>query len=330
MAEYRLKRATEWLPAMGFIIAVVVVSPPQLALALGQAESATHSHQPVTVDVGPIISRMPVSLLQPRRVLAAESGDIFIADWAAGVVIKHRLDGAAIIVAENLMEPAGLAMDAEKNLYVSQHTAGLTAEGTVVKITANGEQTTFADGLTGPTGLSFGPDGRLYVANFEGNNILQLSPDGQHVVVADEIPSPAALAFDDSGDLWVVNTIPGTVSRVSIMGEVVVVAEGFDSPSDIAFDREGRPVVTNFGGNELSYIDADLQPQTYAIVPNETVALTFDHDGNLLLLNWKLRLLIKVTTKVFIDCPHCDKRIPLKLKTRPKNHAPVLSDRPLI
>lgn len=309
------------------------LSPANVSAQL-EAENADpvlHDHHaPAHVDARPIISRLKVPLVRPRRMLLDPQGSLFVADWGAGTVLRVTPDGEVSIVADKLNEPAGLARDNGGNLYVSTHAQGMPEAGTVIRISETGEQTVFAEGLSGPTGLAFDAHDNLFVANFDGNTIVRIGPDGDSTLVTDSIPTPAALVFDEAGRLFAVSSTQGTLYRISLTGEIAVLARGLQVPSDLAIDPEGHLIVTNFGGTELSYVDEKGEVSTFALVPKGTISLAFNHEGNLVLANWDYHFLLKVISNLTIPCPHCGKRIPIRLRPERKRKPPSKPANPMI
>ena len=289
---------------------------------------ADHPHDPIVIDSRPIVSRYDVTLLRPRRALLDPAGDLYVADWGAGVVMRITLDGRATLVADDLDEPAGLARDPSGNIYVSTHAGGMTNAGKIIRISPTGEQSIHASGLTGPTALAFDPMGDLYVANFHDNSVVRIDANGNTLVVAADIPTPAALVFDDAGMLYAVSSTEGTLFRIApSMGEATVVCRGLPTPSDLATDPQGHLIVANYGGTELLFVNERGEPRTFATVPKGTIGLQFDPDGNLLLVNWDLQCVMKVTTQLSVPCPHCGRESPVQL--RAKEPPPNGDDGPL-
>ena len=292
--------------------------PPALPAIDPLEPLAEHRHIPVDLDARPIVRRYKVSLNRPRRVIQDSAGAILVADWADGTIVRIDNEGESTLLATELNEPAGLALDRSGNLYVANHGGGMMQQGNIVKITAGGEVVLFAEDLNGPTALAFDAQGDLYVSEFHGNRILRITPAGLVQLVADDIPTPAALAFDINGYLYTASSTEGTVYRISQMGNVEVVARGLVVPSDLAFDPGQHLIVTNFGGTELTYIDPMGGAKTFALVPKGTIGIQFDPAGNLIFVNWDYQTLMKVTTNLSIPCPHCEKSIPLRLRQKPK------------
>ena len=299
-----------------------------------------HEHQPVEIDSRPMVTRLDVPLLRPRRLLVESDGRIVVADWAAGTVIEVDPEGRHSLLATGLYEPAGLARDPFGVVYVSTHAGGMTGAGGIHRLMPGDEPQPIVDGLTGPTDLAFGPDGYLYVASFHEDAILRVGPDGGMAMIVATVPAPAALAFDPAGVLHVASSTDGALFRISSMGEVTIVARDLHVPSDLAFDREGHLIVANYGTKELTYVEPFGRLQKFAIVPEGTIAIDFDADGNLLFVNWDGQYLMKVTTKLTVPCPHCGQPIPVRLRevqppaeSQPAESAPAESpmlSRPVI
>lgn len=284
--------------------------------------SDLHRHEPIDLDARPIVSRSKASFARPRRVLVEPDGQLLVADWGAGTVLRIAADDKATVLASGLSEPAGLARDTAGNIYVSTHGGGMVHAGTIVRIAPSGAQTIYAAGLTGPTALAFDPSGHLCVANFHDDSIVRISPTGQLTVVLANIPAPSSLVFDATGNLYAASSTDGTVYRALPMGEVTVLARGLQVPSDLAIDPDGHLIAANFAGTELTYIDAKGQLTPFAVVPKGTIAHAFDAAGNLVLLNWDFQILMRVTMQLSVPCPHCGKTIPLRLRPRQREAKP--------
>jgi len=285
----------------------------------GISSGKDHHHDSIDIISRPIVKKISVPLFRPRRILVDSAGNVFIADWGAGSVIRVSPNGAAHQIGRNLNEPAGLALDLSGNLYVSQHAQGMPEAGSIVKIAPDGEQSIFAKGFTGPTGITFDDTWNLFVANFHDNSISRITPDGEVSTFATEIPHPAALVFDRNGLLHAVSSTEGSVLRFDTNGKHSVLARGLFIPSDISIDAEGHLIVSNFGGTSLSFITPQGEVRTFAMVPKGTISVNFDQNGNFWLVNWDDHYLMKVTTHLSLPCPHCDGRIPVRLRS-PQTH----------
>ncbi|HYA79193.1 MAG TPA: hypothetical protein VED19_01630, partial [Candidatus Nitrosopolaris sp.] len=87
--------------------------------------------------------------------------------------------------------PAGLAFNANGNLFVSCQTAG-----DIIAITPGGSESVLFSGLNTPNGIAFDSAGNLFVANTAGYNILKFTPSGTGSVFAGLSEEPSGLAFE--------------------------------------------------------------------------------------------------------------------------------------
>lgn len=286
---------------------------------VGLVGTPTHQHRPVVVPARPIVARYRVSLMQPRRILLAPNGDLYIADWGAGRVLRITSNEEVQVVAENLHEPAGLALDMEQRLYIAVHAGGVMDSGSVVRLDSDGSINFYAKGLTGPTSLAFGSSGQLFVANMEGNNVSAISPEGD-VTHVSTVSHPGAVFVSSMDELLAVSSTEGVLYRLEAGQDPEPIVSGLKVPSDIAENSNGQLIVAGSSGTELTFVDTMEQvARPFALVPKGTVSLEFDEAGNLIIANWDLRVVTKITTKLSVPCPHCGKPIPLLLKPKPRN-----------
>jgi sugar lactone lactonase YvrE len=148
----------------------------------------------------------------------------------------------------SLMNPSGLALDREGNLFVSCRN-----DGTIHRVTPEGRAEEWIEGMGIATGLAFDRAENLYVGDRSGT-VFKISPNREIFVFATLEPSVAAyhLAFHPSGDLYV--TAPTTSSydrlfRITQGGEVSVFFRGLGRPQGLAFDRDANLYVAgSYGG----------------------------------------------------------------------------------
>jgi sugar lactone lactonase YvrE len=148
----------------------------------------------------------------------------------------------------SLMNPTGLALDREGNLYVSCRN-----DGTVHRVSPDGRSVQWVEGMGIATGIAFDKAGSLYVGDRSGT-IFKIAPDREIFVFATLEPSVAAyhLAFSPTGELFVTGPTTSSfdrVFRISPAGEVEVFFRGLGRPQGLAFDRLGNLyVAASFGG----------------------------------------------------------------------------------
>ncbi len=139
----------------------------------------------------------------------------------------------------DLMNPTGLAFDAEGLLYVSSR-----YDGIIYQVTPSGNMTVYVEGMGVATGLAFDRDENLYVGDRSGT-IFKISRSRQIYVFATLEPSIAAyhLTFGPEDYLYVTGPTTSSfdaVYRVSKAGEVETFYRGLGRPQGAAFDAEGR------------------------------------------------------------------------------------------
>jgi len=138
-----------------------------------------------------------------------------------------------------LMNPTGLAVDRDNNLFFSCRN-----DGTIHRVSPDGRSMQWIEGMGIATGLAFDKTGSLYVGDRSGT-IFKISPDREIFVFATLEPSMAAyhLAFSPAGELFVTGPTTSSfdrVYRISPAGEVAVFYRGLGRPQGLAFDRRGN------------------------------------------------------------------------------------------
>jgi sugar lactone lactonase YvrE len=139
----------------------------------------------------------------------------------------------------DLMNPTGLAIDREGNLYVSCRN-----DGTIHRVSPDGRSMQWIEGMGIATGLAFDKIGNLYVGDRSGT-IFKIGADREIFVFATLEPSVSAyhLAFSPAGELFVTGPTTSSfdrVYRITPAGEVEVFFRGLGRPQGLAFDRAGN------------------------------------------------------------------------------------------
>ncbi|MEX0717504.1 MAG: hypothetical protein WD066_13005 [Planctomycetaceae bacterium] len=280
-----------------------------------QSVDAPHAHPPVEVFGDPIVTRLPVPARDPRRVVIDSAQRVLIADAAAGKVLRVSSSGMVETLAADLDEPAGLALDSQGRLYAAIRAGGRPRAGSVIRIDAADSTTTVLDGLSAPTAIAFDADDVLHVAVAGDESILRVASPGGPTVVARGIESPSALAHH-RGAWHVASATKGTITRIDADGRATIVAEGFMSLSDLAIGPEGELIACDEADTLLAAVGPDGQRKPFLPVPAGTRAIAFDGDGNLVAASGQLRIVVRLTTRLSVPCPHCDQRIPLRIRPR--------------
>lgn len=274
-----------------------------------------HEHRIIEVYGQPILTMLSVKLERPRRIVRDARGNLFIADSALGRVLRVDNNGKSRVLAAGLSEPYGLCLDKAGRCYVVNRAGGERRKGNVVRIETDGRQRILAKGLTGPEDVAFGPGGRLYVAVAGEDRIVTIEK-GRVRQFARNVSSPSAVCFGPGGNLLVSSSVEGTLTRITPQGKASRLCEGLSAPSDIAVGPQGEIVVANLGGTQLTLVKSDGRTSNYMSVPRQTVGLCFDRQGNLVVLNREKGWAVRATIRLWVPCPHCNKKIPLRIKPR--------------
>lgn len=195
----------------------------------------------------------------------------------------------------SLVNPSGLALDRNGNLFVSCRN-----DGTIHRVSSDGRSEQWIEGMGIATGIAFDRAENLYVGDRSGT-IFKISPSREIFVFATLEPSISAyhLAFHPGGDLYVTGPTTSSfdrVYRISQGGEVSVFYRGLGRPQGLAFDREcnlyvassngGRRGITRItpdGRTELvlsgsGLVGLALQPSGRAILTTVNALFTIDWD----------------------------------------------------
>ena len=138
-----------------------------------------------------------------------------------------------------MMNPTGLALDADGYLYVSSRN-----DGTVYRVAQNGAISTYAEGMGVATGITFDQDFNLFVGDRSGT-IFKIARDRQIYVYATLEPSVSAyhLALGPNGSLYVTGPTTSSfdaVYEVDTHGTVSTFYRGLGRPQGLAFDEAGN------------------------------------------------------------------------------------------
>ena len=208
--------------------------------------------------------------------LTATDDDLWVSDWATGMVLQLVADGQPlekpIQVATGLAVPEGMAVAPDGSLLIVEAGAGRLSRIDL----ATGEVSTVGEVKVGNVytktippvfnDVAVGPSGTIYITSYVENQVFVIRPPEPPPV---EPPPPAEMR-------WVV------MERMEVDSDV--------GAEHIVFDDEGRLYASMMDGNRVMRFQPDgSQPEVFAEV--SAAGLQFDADGNLLVCNTAQELL---------------------------------------
>ncbi|KYG82210.1 NHL domain-containing protein [Roseivirga echinicomitans] len=237
----------------------------------------------------------------PSALAIDANGNIYVADSGNHTIRKISPSGVVTTLAGSFgsgadgtgtsalfNNPAGLAVDSEGNVYVSDDQnysiRKITPEGVVTTLAGSGNRgssngTGTEAEFDNPRGLAVGPDGNIYLADRENNLIRKITPEGVvttfvgsgNASFADgtgseaEFYNPVDVVFDRAGNLYVLDQFNQRIRKVTAEGEVTTVAGSSFSPV-ISVDGIGTSASFYFGYHMTADQNGDLYvAQTHSI-----------------------------------------------------------------
>lgn len=247
------------------------------SLVFAQANTTT----PGQVTAGQQVKQIHDGLSSPVGMAYDAGGNLYIANWSDGTVVRFAPDGRRSIFAQGLRGPSGLAISPAGDIYVASY-----SEDLVWRFTPEGDQSVFVRGLATPAGLSFDAQGRLLIANRRTNQILAARPDGKIDIVAEALQTPVGAIELPNGGLLVSN-IAGGISLVSGSRRARSINADLDSPGPgIVRAGADSAYVVDYGGTTVSRVDRHGRRTVIADGLNSPVGLALAPDGSLTVATW--------------------------------------------
>ncbi|OOQ59933.1 T9SS type B sorting domain-containing protein [Mucilaginibacter pedocola] len=267
---------------------------PAVNHALAQAPAITYS-SPQSYQLN-----TPITLLKPTN----NGGAVPVGEYGAVTTFAGSgqygyTEGSATTASFKI--PAGMAIDKEDNIYVSDFT-----NHAIRKITPQGEVSSFAgnggggrDNGTGsqasfynPSGLAFGATGILYVTEQIGHDVRQITPSREVSLLAgsgfpgktdgyyekSSFNTPVDVAIGPDGNLYVSEVQNRVIRKITPQGEVTTFAgngiaavsngpllqASFGSPQGLGFDSKGNLFVCDDYSGVIRKISTDGMVSTFA------------------------------------------------------------------
>jgi len=204
-----------------------------------------------------------------RTIRKITNGSVITIAGKAGV--SGNVDGMGSVA--RFTDPIGIAVDADRNVYVTdnQTVRVITTNGVVSTVAGMAGQPGIVDGagsaarFSYPNGIAAGSDGTLYVVDWFSGRIRTITRSGVVKTLAGNSPSsqvfdgPTGIAADRDGNVYVADTYNGRITRVTRNGIVTPISgqrfganrdgtgfdAGFFQPSGVVVDRAGSLFVVD-------------------------------------------------------------------------------------
>lgn len=136
----------------------------------------------------------------PQGLAIGEDGTIFVSDLESHAIYKIPAKGGEPAKFAEVKAPVGIALDAEKNLWVASR-----GKDQVVKVAADGKVTPVVTGrvLQFPQGIAIAADKAVYVSDNYAKTIWKIAPGGQPAkwATGDTFKGPLGIAFQGTNML---------------------------------------------------------------------------------------------------------------------------------
>ena len=169
----------------------------------------------------------------------ASDGAMYQSSYNSDRVFRIETDGTAVVIAEGLRGPTGIAQRDDGTLVVEAYDSSIlhtiAPDGTVSEWVTDRR-------FNGINGLTMGPDGVLYVIDHKDGSIFSVDPDGE-VEKLFKFPKATSHGVYLDGSLFVTSRLGYVVFRYDLgSGDVEIIA-GNAEPGD----RDGRGGEASFG-----------------------------------------------------------------------------------
>jgi sugar lactone lactonase YvrE len=229
------------------------------------------------------------NFISPAGVAVDAAGDVFVTDLDFQKVFKVTPSGTKTTVSGELEVPEAVAVDGAGNLYVADSEA---AE--VFKITQGGVETTVGTGFDYPNGIAVDGPGNLYVTDPFIDEVVKITPGGTQSTVGGGYNTPAGVAVDVAGNVYVADTYNQAVFKVTPGGTQTTVGTGLTSPAAVAVDAAGNVYITDDGTEALYKVPPSGAQTTVAKGLKDPDGVAVDGSGNLYVANTYSERVLKI------------------------------------
>ena len=217
--------------------------------------------------------------LTPQGVAADAAGNVYVANRAAGTLLKYAAGGSApTTLTSGLSQPFQAAVDGAGNVYVVD-----SGNNRVVKVAVSGAVSTVGTGLSSPRGIAVDSQGNVYIADTGNSRVIEVpqSP-GTQLLIGSGFSGPTGLAVDAANNLYVLDQGNSRVVEIAPGASTQPVLNlGSILPSSIAVDAAADVYVTDTATQSvLMYAAGSSAGATLVTGLSSPVGLATDGTGN--------------------------------------------------
>ncbi|WP_295793774.1 putative Ig domain-containing protein [Mucilaginibacter sp.] len=190
----------------------------------------------------------------PRGLAVDAAGNVYVADYAGGVVKEIPAGGGAPFpIGSGFTHPMGVAVDAAGNVYV----VDLGSSG-VTKIPPGfGVQSVIGSGLTNPYQVAIDAAGNIYVADTGNSAIKEFPANGGPAITLLTVNGLQSVAVDAAGNVYAGSINTHNIYKIPAGGGAnIIYGANFSAPTAMALDTEGNLFITDGNANLVKEIPA--------------------------------------------------------------------------
>ncbi|MEM1439396.1 MAG: hypothetical protein AAF545_12925 [Pseudomonadota bacterium] len=202
-------------------------------------------------------------LAGPIDIANDSAGNLYVSNFNNATVSKVTPEGVVTKFADVRPGPAGIVVDSQDNVIVSQYGEGDGDGVTVTKITPEGEVSALASGglLQAPVATAIDDDDNVYVANFNEGSVIKISPDGEQEFIA-RVDAPAGFAIGHmayvDNRLFATSTAGQKIIVIRPNGRIRERGRAIDEgrfPNGLTYDAANNTVLFTYGFTPVSEIE---------------------------------------------------------------------------
>src|SRR5581483_3209499 len=195
----------------------------------------------------PFTAIVASNLLEPQGLALDTGGSVYIADEAAHAVKVWQPHSGALEIMSGVSMPSGVAIDAQGGWYITDLAGYLD----YLAPGATNLQTV-ASNLNQPAAVTVDAWGSVYIAESGNNSIDRFRPDTrQRTTVVAGLNRPLAIAADVMSNLYIADSGSGGVLEWSPTAGLTTLISNLNQPSGVAVDGSGNVFAADTGGGRL-------------------------------------------------------------------------------